>query len=133
VSFVEFLAERKIVANGEMDDLIDLGMAAGITLKKLTTVQKMGGVVTQCFRFLIDNRKMLMKCITFAIGVALTTNGLEAMEGINTDRMREQAFAAVAAAGAHYQQFEMNAPREVTQALHRVASSAVGAIEGVQR
>ncbi|GMT03663.1 hypothetical protein PENTCL1PPCAC_25837, partial [Pristionchus entomophagus] len=133
VPFVEFLQERRTVVTGEMEALMDLGMTAAVSLKKLSTAQKIGGALSQCFRFLVDNRQMLMKCITFAIGTVLAMKGLgEAMGGINTDEFGEKAFAFIAAAGAQYQQFEMNAPREVSQKLHEAASTALGAIEWVQ-
>ncbi|GMS86911.1 hypothetical protein PENTCL1PPCAC_9086, partial [Pristionchus entomophagus] len=134
VSFVELLEERETVVTGEMEALIDLGMPAGVSLRKLSTAQKIGGALSRCFRFLVDNRQMLMKGITFAIGVVLATKGLgEVMGGLNTDVFGQEAVTFIAAAGTYYQQIAVNAPREATQAMHNAASAVVRVIEGMQR
>ncbi|GMS87360.1 hypothetical protein PENTCL1PPCAC_9535 [Pristionchus entomophagus] len=133
VPFIEFLEERATAVTGEMEALIDLGMPAGVSLRKLSTVQKIGGALSQCFRFLVDNRQMLMKGITFAIGVVLASKGLgEVMGGLNMDVFAQEAVTLIATAGAQYQQFAANAPREATQAMHTAATAVVGVVEQMQ-
>ncbi|GMT02992.1 hypothetical protein PENTCL1PPCAC_25166, partial [Pristionchus entomophagus] len=134
VPFVQILAEKNTFTTREMEALIDMGMAVGVSLKQLSTTEKAAGALMQCARSVHNNRLMWMKCITWAIGLVVARHGIgEIDECLNTNHFGDAALAMVSAIVLQFHHVERELPKQISNDLRKLASASVDAVGRAQK
>ncbi|GMR39190.1 hypothetical protein PMAYCL1PPCAC_09385, partial [Pristionchus mayeri] len=71
VPFPLVLVETGAVSNTEMESLIDIGMAAGVSLKKVSNTKKIAGALYGFSKIIVNNGLLLVKGLSGLIGMLL--------------------------------------------------------------